>query len=230
MKILIVSSARSGSTYLYEVVQQYVAPKQLTWTRKHADRTRYDEAIKDDLSAVRNTNNVDVVLQQPTWVVKMLVEDLNDSNCDLYMQLVRCADIVVKLRRNPAERTLSRLVANQDDKWGPKRVNTEHIEIDYEIVRKEVKDTIDSEARLNAQPADIVLDYTQLEYPRQIISDITGMPQHKFPPMLPPTMKNDMVFDGATLLSIRDSMDAACHSYNCTLWDDWDWDRYLGKK
>jgi len=230
MKILIITAARSGSTYLYEVLAGYMAPNQKTWTRQHTDRMRFDEPIKDDLSAERNTNNVNDCLTQREWVIKQLVEDITPETEHLLLKMIRQSDLVVKLWRNPAERTISRLVANQDNEWGPKDINTDQIQVEYETVKREVRDTIDSYTRLQAQPADINLDYSQLGYPRQIASLVTGIPTNRFPPMLDKTPQNTMVFDVNKLVTIRDMMDRACDEFQHTRWEGMDWDRYLGKK
>jgi len=230
MKILIITSNRSGSTFLYEVLAGYIAPDQRAWSRKHTDRTRFDEPFKESLSKLRNTNNVNDCLTKPRWVIKILVDDINPDTSPLLLKLIRESDFIVKLWRNPAERTISRLVARQDNNYGPKGVDTESIDISYETVKKQVKDTINSMTRLESQPCDIEVDYSDLEYPRQIVSMILGIPREKLPPMQEKFPKNTMVFSIEKLVAIRDLMDRACDELDHPRWEGMDWDRYLGKK
>ena len=66
-------------------------------------------------------------MTQREWVIKQLVEDITPETEHLLLKMIRQSDLVVKLYRNPAERTISRLVANQDNEWGPKDINTDQI-------------------------------------------------------------------------------------------------------
>ncbi len=230
MKILIITSNRSGSTFLYEVLAGYIAPDQRAWTRKHTDRMRFDEPFKESLSKLRNTNNVNACLTQSRWVIKILVDDINPDTSPLLLKLIRESDLIVKLWRNPAERTISRLIAKQDNNYGPKGVDTESINIDYELVKRQVHDTINSVSRLESQPSDIEVDYSDLKYPRQIVSDILGIPKQKIPPMQEVFPKNSVIFSIEKLTAIRDLMDRACDEYSQPRWEGMDWNRYLGKK
>jgi len=234
MKILIISSNRSGSTFLYETLAGYIAPEQSAWNHTAPDRLRFDECIKDTHSEEWdlqwNKDNVKACLKKTNWVIKLLVEDITEETTDLYLKLIRQCDIMVKLYRNGAERTISRLVAVGDNNYGPKGVDTDSVDINYELVKAQVHQTIETQTRLEVQPADIEVNYDELQYPRQIISLIMGLPQDKFVAMDERYSKNRMVFAVDKLVSIRDMMDRACDEFQHPRWQDMDWDRYLGKK
>ena len=231
MKILIITSNRSGSTYLYQSLMEYVAPKQKIIDNGHT--IEFNEAISEDWSLLRNKNNVAHVLSYPNWVIKILVEDINNDRCGLMWDLYKQCDIAVKLTRNRYERTISRMLAKIDDNWDYKGVvDTKDWVVDYDTIVKEVDFTNISSQQLFSMPADLVIDYKQLDYPRQIYGLVTGEDINKLIPIQPPIKQNTIVLEWDQIKDIESKINHALkHTLLAPSWgEEIDYDRYLGKQ
>lgn len=181
MKIVILSTARSGSTWLYHTLMQYVAPQQ---TELETTGIIFDEVFgsKQDIEHIQRS--CEYIINQPNWVVKVLIEDVHTQAKDLLSQLIKHSDRTVKLVRDPAQKTFSRLIAIADDQWHGKEYRLKQLpEFTDEQVFNHTKETIITTIALDYFPCDVCIDYAEMQYPRQIYSIATGIDINSIKPM-----------------------------------------------
>ena len=169
-KILIVSQPRSGSTWVYDSLCQYINPTQ---TQSHSDnqRTIWDEPFSDSVQDWKQ--NFNAIVNSDAWVIKTLVQHHKLHNQQQVLQLMREADCVVKLLRHPKSITISKIAAEASNLYGDYTYHDNLVVNEKQIIDGVAK-TDKYYNRLVAQPADCAIYYEDLKSPRHIYSLITN--------------------------------------------------------
>lgn len=180
MKIVILSNARSGSTWLYNTLMNYLAPQQAG----EPDGRVYDEVFAKKRNLQHIHSDIEHMLQQPNWVIKVLVEDIHPQAQQQFTDCIRHSDRVVKLVRDPAQITFSRIISKHDQQWGEKSYRLLDIPtVSEDQLRSNVMETIVSCRTLQQFPCDTQIDYADMQFPRQILSMATGWSIERIIPM-----------------------------------------------
>ncbi len=169
-KILIVSQPRSGSTWVYDSLCQYITKLQLQSQSAHYPIV-WDEPFSD---SVQNwQQNFETIINSDCWVVKTLVHHHSIQNQQHVLRLMREADCVVKLLRHPTAITISKIAAEVSNLYGNYTYHDNLVVNEKQIINN-VSKTQTYYDRLIATPADCTLYYEDLKSPRHIYSIVTG--------------------------------------------------------
>lgn len=186
MKILIVGTPRSGSTYLFNVLSQYYLEEMVL------DSLRYHEYLMDEPFSQYSNNYAaqktifDKLSKMESWVVKMHSSQIDSVNHKWITKLYKQADIIVKLTRKdfPAQ-VRSLCIAQALNDWGHHDVKNIHVS--KQIFVDSYMQCLYDSLSLKSVPHDVVIDYDNLTSPQDIIYHITGLHvgEFKFARLLP---------------------------------------------
>jgi hypothetical protein len=179
MKILIVSSPRTGSTYLVNVLARFYQKQIL---KAHNSNLRFedildhllDEPFGDDYTWFEQKATFDQLMKMDAWVVKVHTTHCNERTHKWITKLIKQSDIVVKLVRRGFKSTVySHCIATARNNFGENR--NFQIELDRDTVFSCTKTVIHDNSIIEFYPYDILVEYESLGYPAEIIKQITGL-------------------------------------------------------
>ena len=190
-KVLIISLPRSGSTFVYESLATYMLKndsKSHRWFMKNDLTNLLDEPFTTELrDREMFLNRLERISNLDSWVVKHLVDQTCHMNTDILSRLHRESDRVVILKRNHIDQILSLAVAEKLNSFGYKNPT-------LELTRSEIKqacwDVSLNRFKLNQCFGDKVINYENLHYPRQIVSEVLDLDINTIKPFEIPIRKS----------------------------------------
>lgn len=178
MKVLIVGSPRSGSTYLLNLLSLYY----LLDTKTMRDSSEFWDQLSITDEPINGKSNssqkkiFDQLLTMDSWVVKIHVGHTNSTNYKWMTHLYKQADIIVKLTRNDFFAHVSSLcIAIAMDDFGES--HKKDVYISKKVFTNAYWECYICNMKLDAIPCNSVIDYSDLELksPQDIFHTVSGI-------------------------------------------------------
>lgn len=190
-KVLIISMPRSGSTYVWESLATYMLKrdsKSHRWFRENNLDNLLDEPFTTE-SRDREMflRRGDRISNLDSWVVKHLVDQTCHMNADIMSRLHRESDRVVILKRNYIDQILSLAVAEKERNFGYKSTT---LELTYSEIKHACWDVSLNKFKIEQYFGDKVINYENLHYPRQVVSEVLDIDINTIKPFEIPAKKS----------------------------------------
>ena len=182
MKILIVGSPRTGTTYLLHVLARYFM-HDITKDMPNVNHENFitvmdkflDEPFSDFNSVFEIKQKFDTIMKLPSWVIKIHSSHITTDTNKWITRLYKDADIIVKLTRKDIRGTmLSHCIAMTKKSYTD---NHGTVYVDPQIVHDSIVCAYSDQVTLQNVPYDIQIDYDDLKKmtPDEILFYITGL-------------------------------------------------------
>ena len=181
MKILIVGSARTGTTYLHRVLVNYFRKDILKDTIcSDLNFTQWSNKIMDepfcrlDNSVFEQKSSFEQIIKLNSWVIKLHVDHMTEYNYKWITQLYKQADIIVKIVRSDIFGTIYSLsIAETLGHFG-ENFDKEVI-LDRTTVLTATDDVYRNMIKLESVPHNIQIDYQDLGSPAEVVKLVLGV-------------------------------------------------------
>jgi hypothetical protein len=130
MKILLLSSERSGSTAFQEFlanknnIKNYLEPFENTQNKRFTKSNEY--SIINAINILCNDNN---------YIIKIQMNQMNDNKIKFIINELQIDNIIVLLRKNFIEQCLSNQLSNYTDKWHNSDLKPKDNIIHHEMIK-----------------------------------------------------------------------------------------------